>query len=67
VPIACAPVEKFPITGTPIAVYPDLVVALACVKQATAANGQPRNSSRSLISRRSMGFVLEGKLGLQVQ
>ncbi|MFF1874727.1 aspartate ammonia-lyase [Kitasatospora herbaricolor] len=29
-------VENFPITGTPIAAYPDLVVALACVKQAAA-------------------------------
>src|SRR5262245_51162522 len=28
--------ENFPITGTPIAIYPDLVVALACVKQAAA-------------------------------
>jgi aspartate ammonia-lyase len=29
-------VENFPITGTPIASHPDLVVALACVKQAAA-------------------------------
>ncbi|MDT0449746.1 aspartate ammonia-lyase [Streptomyces hesseae] len=29
-------VENFPITGTPIAVYPDLVTALAAVKQAAA-------------------------------
>ena len=28
--------ENFPITGTPISVYPDLVNALACVKQAAA-------------------------------
>ncbi|HEX5091432.1 MAG TPA: aspartate ammonia-lyase [Burkholderiales bacterium] len=28
--------ENFPITGTPIAIYPDLVAALACVKQAAA-------------------------------
>ncbi|OFZ71517.1 MAG: aspartate ammonia-lyase [Betaproteobacteria bacterium RBG_16_64_9] len=28
--------ENFAITGTPIAIYPDLVVALACVKQAAA-------------------------------
>src|SRR5262245_48567919 len=33
--------ENFPITGTPISIYPDLVVALACVKQAAAlANNQ---------------------------
>ncbi|MEU2157343.1 aspartate ammonia-lyase [Streptomyces sp. NPDC019396] len=29
-------VENFPITGTPISRYPDLVTALACVKQAAA-------------------------------
>ncbi|MFD8749812.1 aspartate ammonia-lyase [Kitasatospora sp. NPDC059577] len=29
-------VENFPITGTRISVYPDLVTALACVKQAAA-------------------------------
>ncbi|MEV4437049.1 aspartate ammonia-lyase [Streptomyces sp. NPDC049555] len=29
-------VENFPITGTPISAHPDLVVALACVKQAAA-------------------------------
>ena len=28
--------ENFPITGTPISIYPDLVVALACIKQAAA-------------------------------
>ena len=28
--------ENFPITGTPISIYPDLVRALACVKQAAA-------------------------------
>jgi aspartate ammonia-lyase len=28
--------ENFPITGTAISIYPDLVVALACVKQAAA-------------------------------
>lgn len=28
--------ENFPITGTPISIYPDLVYALACVKQAAA-------------------------------
>src|SRR6266508_333675 len=29
-------VENFPITGTPIAIYPDLIRALACIKQAAA-------------------------------
>src|SRR5213082_1820394 len=29
-------VENFPITGTPISIYPDLVRALACIKQAAA-------------------------------
>src|SRR5579862_5374594 len=34
-------IENFPITGTPISIYPDLVDALACVKQAAAeANRQ---------------------------
>jgi aspartate ammonia-lyase len=28
--------ENFPITGTPISIYPELVVALACVKEAAA-------------------------------
>ncbi len=28
--------ENFPITGTPISVYPDLVAALSCVKEAAA-------------------------------
>ena len=28
--------ENFPITGTPISIYPDLIVALACIKQAAA-------------------------------
>ncbi|MGH8689019.1 MAG: aspartate ammonia-lyase [Burkholderiales bacterium] len=33
--------ENFPITGTSISIYPDLVAALACVKQAAAmANGE---------------------------
>jgi aspartate ammonia-lyase len=29
-------VENFPITGTSISIYPDLIYALACIKQATA-------------------------------
>jgi aspartate ammonia-lyase len=28
--------ENFPITGTPISIYPDLAIALACIKQAAA-------------------------------
>ncbi|MGQ0524575.1 MAG: aspartate ammonia-lyase [Betaproteobacteria bacterium] len=28
--------ENFPISGTPISIYPDLITALACVKQAAA-------------------------------
>ena len=28
--------ENFPITGTAISIYPELVTALACVKQAAA-------------------------------
>lgn len=33
-------IENFPITGTPICHYPELVVALACVKQASAVANQ---------------------------
>ena len=29
-------VENFPITGNPISIYPDLIRALACIKQAAA-------------------------------
>src|SRR5438105_7513459 len=29
-------VENFPITGNPISIYPDLIHALACIKQAAA-------------------------------
>ena len=29
-------VENFPITGTPISIYPDLIKALACIKEAAA-------------------------------
>ena len=32
--------ENFPISGTPIAIYPELVSALACVKQAAALANQ---------------------------
>ena len=28
--------ENFPITGSPISVYPELIKALACIKQAAA-------------------------------
>ncbi|WP_341992006.1 aspartate ammonia-lyase [Azorhizobium sp. AG788] len=36
-------VENFPITGTPISIYPDLIRALACIKQAAAlANAELR-------------------------
>ena len=34
-------VENFPITGTTISIYPDLIAALASIKQA-AARSQPR-------------------------
>src|SRR6266404_7289271 len=33
-------VENFPITGTPISIYPDLIRALACIKQAPALANQ---------------------------
>ena len=34
-------VENFPITATPISIYPDLLRALACIKQAAAEQKQP--------------------------
>ncbi|WP_298232472.1 aspartate ammonia-lyase [uncultured Azohydromonas sp.] len=33
-------VENFPITGTPISIYPDLIHALACIKEAAARANQ---------------------------
>jgi aspartate ammonia-lyase len=57
--------ENFPITGTAIAIYPDLVTALACIKQAAAI----ANSELGLLDeRRAMAIRLaceelrEGKL-----
>jgi aspartate ammonia-lyase len=57
--------ENFPITGTPISIYPDLVMALACVKQAAAI----ANSELGLLDERlatairlACEEVREGKL-----
>ena len=33
-------VENFPITGNPISIYPDLIRALACIKEAAALANQ---------------------------
>ncbi|HKU45589.1 MAG TPA: aspartate ammonia-lyase [Burkholderiales bacterium] len=57
--------ENFPITGTPISVYPDLVNALACVKQAAAiANAELGllDERRSHAIRLACEEVREGKL-----
>jgi aspartate ammonia-lyase len=57
--------ENFPITGTPISVYPDLVVSLACVKQAAAiANAELGllEERRSTAIRLACEEVREGKL-----
>jgi aspartate ammonia-lyase len=57
--------ENFPITGTPIAIYPDLVVALACVKQAAAiANAELGllDERRSTAIRLACEEIREGKL-----
>src|SRR5260221_4888936 len=57
--------ENFPITGTPISIYPDLVVALACVKQAAAiANAELGllDEERSVAIRLACEEVREGKL-----
>jgi len=57
--------ENFPITGTPISIYPDLVVALACVKQAAAiANAELGllDEKRAVAIRLACEEVREGKL-----
>jgi aspartate ammonia-lyase len=57
--------ENFPITGTPISIYPDLVVALACVKQAAAiANAELGllDEERSTAIRLACEAVREGQL-----
>jgi aspartate ammonia-lyase len=57
--------ENFPITGMPIAIYPDLVSALACVKQAAAiANSELGllDEKRAVAIRLACEEVREGKL-----
>src|SRR5262245_3495743 len=57
--------ENFPITGTPISIYPDLVMALACVKQAAAiANSELGllDEHRAHAIRLACEEVREGKL-----
>ncbi|HYD60142.1 MAG TPA: aspartate ammonia-lyase [Noviherbaspirillum sp.] len=48
-------VENFPITGTPISIYPDLVNALACVKQAAALS----NHELGLLDESRMRAIVE--------
>ena len=57
--------ENFPITGTAIAIYPDLVSALACVKQAAAiANCELGliDDRRAVAIRLACEEIREGKL-----
>jgi aspartate ammonia-lyase len=57
--------ENFSITGTPISIYPDLVMALACVKQAAAiANAELGllEERRAQAIRLACEEVREGKL-----
>jgi aspartate ammonia-lyase len=57
--------ENFPITGTPISGYPDLVVALACVKEAAAiANSELGllDEPRAAAIRRACEEIREGRL-----
>ncbi len=57
--------ENFPITGTAISIYPDLVSALACVKQAAAiANCELGliDDKRSVAIRLACEEIREGKL-----
>ncbi len=58
-------IENFPITGTPISIYPDLVAALACVKQAAAiANSELGllDERRAVAIRLACEEIREGKL-----
>ena len=57
--------ENFPITGTAISIYPDLVTALACIKQAAAiANSELGllDERRAVAIRLACEEVREGKL-----
>ena len=57
--------ENFPITGTAISIYPDLVTALACVKQAAAiANCELGliDDKRSVAIRLACEEIREGRL-----
>ena len=57
--------ENFPITGTPISIYPDLVVSLACVKQAAAiANAELGllGDDRAVAIRLACEEIREGRL-----
>src|SRR5258708_16773668 len=47
--------ENFPITGTAISIYPDLVRALACVKQAAA------------LANNALGLLADDKAGAIVR
>ena len=48
-------VENFPITGTPISIYPDLINALACVKQAAAL----ANNELGLLDKDRAGAIIK--------
>ena len=52
-------VENFPITGTPISIYPDLIEALACIKQAAAL----ANHELGLLERGAADAIVEGVRG----
>jgi aspartate ammonia-lyase len=57
--------ENFPITGTAISIYPDLVIALACVKQAAAIVNCELgliDDRRSVAIRLACEEIREGKL-----
>src|SRR3982074_1082918 len=57
--------ENFPITGTGISIYPDLVIALACVRQAAAiakAELGRLDEQRAVAIRLACEEIREGKL-----
>ena len=47
--------ENFEITGTPISIYPDLVIALACIKQAAALT----NNELKLLDDQKTGAIVK--------
>ena len=54
-------IENFPITGTPISIYPNLINALACVKQAAALS----NHKLGLLDDKSMQAIVSACMDIR--